>query len=142
MEGSSLRPSASGMTRGTPAPSTYATRLLVVPRSMPTMRDMTSLVLSDRLGEIVDHRAKVGPGGQPLLESLEQRFPVPPRVQGSIPFAADGDQRILFGLVTLLEALPLGPQPFRRLVGQPGRLGDFQGFLHFEHLREEVHRHL
>src|SRR4029450_13400693 len=119
MEGRSLRPSRSGMTRGTPAPSTYATRLLVVPRSMPTMRDMPSLVLANRLGEIIDHRTQIGTRGQSLLESLEQRLPLLARVAGGIPFGSPGDQRVLFGLVALLESLPLGTQPFRRLVGQP-----------------------
>src|SRR5439155_1906705 len=47
-----------------------------------------------------------------------------------------------FGLIALLEALPLRPQPFRRLVGQVGRLGLLQSLLHFEHFREKIHRHL
>src|SRR5438034_10796752 len=133
MEGRSFRPSRSGMTRGTPAPSTYATRLFVVPRSMPTMRDMTSLVLSDRLGEIIDHRAQIGARGQPLLEPLEERLPLLARVDGGVPIRPRGDQRVLFGLVALLESLPLRPQPFRRLVGQAGRLDLLQSLLHFEH---------
>ena len=84
------------------------------------MRDMPTLVLSNRLGEIIDHRTQIGTRGQPLLESLEQRLPLLARVDGGIPFGPPADQRVLFGLVALLESLPLGAQPFRRLVGQPG----------------------
>src|SRR5258705_7516930 len=142
MDGRSFRPSRSGMTRGTPAPSTYATRLLVVPRSMPTMRDMTSLVLSYGLGEIIDYRAQISARSQPLLEALEQRFPSLARVDGGIPFRSPRDQRVFFYLVALLEPLPLRAQLLRRLLGQPGRLGLLQGLLHFEHFREEIHRHL
>src|SRR5678815_2616725 len=71
MDGSSAWPSASGMTFGTP-PSTYATRLLVVPRSMPTMRDMRLRVLSEGLAEVVDHRSEIRPSGQPVLEPCDE----------------------------------------------------------------------
>src|SRR6266516_1498612 len=73
MDGRSRRPSASGMTRGIPAASTWATRLLVVPRSMPTMRDMRLCVLSQGLAQVLDDGAQVGPGGQALLESIDER---------------------------------------------------------------------
>src|SRR6266850_4541202 len=78
-DGRSGRPSASGITRGNlVASSTYATRLLVVPRSMPMMRDtlvlsLGGLVLAQRLGQVLDHGAEVRPRGQRLLERGEHR---------------------------------------------------------------------
>src|SRR5438046_9375073 len=74
-EGNSFRPSPSGMTRGSPvASSTKATRLLVVPRSMPMMRD-NLVSLTQRLPEVIDHGAQVGAGGQRLLERGQEGRP-------------------------------------------------------------------
>src|SRR6266850_316549 len=92
-DGRSGRPSASGMTRGNPvASSTYATRLLVVPRSMPMMRD--TLVLPLRLGQVVDHGAEVRPRGERLLERGEHRGAL--RRHGGIPTRAEraGEPRV------------------------------------------------
>src|SRR3972149_8190368 len=77
IDGRSVRPSASGITRGRPAvPSTNATRLLVVPRSMPTMRDMAFLALSQRLGEVVDDRREVRARRERLLARREHARPL------------------------------------------------------------------
>ena len=51
---------------------------------MPTMRDMSSLVLSESQGEIVDHGAEVRARGKPLLEPLEERLPLLSGVDGGI----------------------------------------------------------
>src|SRR5260370_28994015 len=62
-EGSSRLPSEPGMTRGW-SPSMEATRLLVVPRSIPITRDMGSLCLcGERLVKIIQNAAKVGAMG-------------------------------------------------------------------------------
>src|SRR5437773_11470303 len=67
IDGSRTRPSSSGITRGSPVvSSTYATRLFVVPRSMPMMRDMR--LSGECLGEIVDDGAEVRARGERLLE--------------------------------------------------------------------------
>src|SRR5687767_2586172 len=64
IEGSSVRPSTSGMMRGSPVPSsTYATRLFVVPRSMPMMRD-TLVPLPQRLRQVVDHGPQIRARGE------------------------------------------------------------------------------
>src|SRR3989338_1451435 len=77
IDGRSVRPSASGITRGRPAvPSTNATRLLVVPRSIPTMRDMAFLALSQRLGEVVDHRPQIRARRERLLARREHARPL------------------------------------------------------------------
>src|SRR3972149_5004628 len=77
IDGRSVRPSASGITRGRPAvPATNATRLLVVPRSMPTMRDMAFLALSQRLGEVVDDRREVRARRERLLARREHARPL------------------------------------------------------------------
>src|SRR3972149_5990853 len=73
-EGRRTCPAASGMTLGRP-PSMYATRLLVVPRSMPTMRDMGPAVLSQRVAEIVDDRGQIGAAGPDFLHAVEQLTP-------------------------------------------------------------------
>src|SRR5690349_5121759 len=69
-DGRSGRPSASGMTRGSPVvSSTYATRLFVVPRSIPMMDGIR--LLAERFGQILDHRTQVGAGGERGLERGE-----------------------------------------------------------------------
>src|SRR5204863_4129815 len=71
-EGSKARPSRSGITRGSPVfSSTYATRLFVVPRSMPMMRDMSLLTLPEGDGQVVDDRAQVRAAPQRLLQRLQ-----------------------------------------------------------------------
>src|SRR6266508_2808371 len=84
IDGRSTRPSASGITFGTP-PSTYATKLLVVPRSMPTMRDMALFALSERVVQVVDHGREVGSLGQRHLEALEHGLAILARVEGAVP---------------------------------------------------------
>jgi len=111
------------MTRGTPAPSTYA-RGIGRPTVMPMMRDMTSLVLSDRLVRSSITVAKVGPGRPAAALIARAAVSRPPRVQAASigPTVISASSSAWYAL----EAPPLRPQPFRRLVGQPGRLGDFQ----------------
>src|SRR5574341_202966 len=76
-EGRSACPSRSGITFGSPVSSSrYATRLLVVPRSMPTIRDMSVLTLSECRVEVVDHRAQVRPGRQRFLEGTDEAPPI------------------------------------------------------------------
>src|SRR2546422_10239606 len=98
------------MTRGIPAASTWATRLLVVPRSMPTMRDMRLYVLSQGLAQVVDHGAQVGPRGQALLEPIEEGRAVSPAVHGVVPLHRLLDHRGLLRSPASLQALPLRPQ--------------------------------
>src|SRR5437867_10614678 len=70
-EGSSAVPvSGSGSTRGPPSSST-ATRLFVVPRSMPTIRPTESF--SHRVFDVPEQRAQVGDLGEPALELVERR---------------------------------------------------------------------
>src|SRR4030095_15582239 len=142
MDGRRPRPSASGITRGTPCWSTYATRLLVVPRSMPTMRDMLCLILSERVPQIVDDRAKIGARGQPLLEPREEGPAVSTRVHGPIPLAGPSHQRVLFRLLAAGQALPLGPQPFARRLVEVAGPGLLDGLPPLEHLLEEIARRL
>src|SRR5438874_2021192 len=70
-EGSSAAPvSGSGSTRGPPSSST-ATRLFVVPRSMPMIRPTESF--SHRVFDVTEQRAQVGDLGEPALELVERR---------------------------------------------------------------------
>src|SRR5690349_173302 len=85
-DGRSGRPSASGMTRGKRvAASTYATRLFVVPRSMPMICDMG--ILPECVGQIIDDGLEIGARGERLLErgqhggAVGRRCIVPPRAQ-------------------------------------------------------------
>src|SRR5438445_41917 len=130
------------MTRGTPAASTWATRLLVVPRSMPTMRDMRLCVLSQGLAQVIDDGAQVGPRGQTLLESIDEWLTVCSAVHRGIPLGRPLDHRHLLRALARLQAIPLRPQTLGRFSGQPLRLGLLERLLHFEHLREEVHGRL
>src|SRR5262245_30790120 len=127
MEGSRGRPSASGITSGSP-PSTYATRLFVVPRSMPTMRDMRLLVLSERLAEVLDDRAQVRTGRERMLEPLQQRTPIAAPVHRGVPRGrAAHDVRGQL-LLTREQPVALGPEPGRRLGVEPGGLRRLQCF--------------
>src|SRR2546422_6888710 len=70
-EGSSAAPvSGAGSTRGPPSSST-ATRLFVVPRSMPMIRPTESF--SRRVFDVAEQRAQVGDLGEPALELVERR---------------------------------------------------------------------
>src|SRR5215813_8928612 len=103
------------MTRGIPAASTWATRLLVVPRSMPTMRDMRLCVLSQGLAQVVDDRPQVGARGQVLLEALHERPPVHPAVHRGIPLRRSLDHRRLLAAPAEFQAVPLRPQAIGHL---------------------------
>src|SRR5213594_2551275 len=70
-EGSNAAPvSGSGSTRGPPSSST-ATRLFVVPRSMPMIRPTESF--SRRVFDVAEQRTQVGDLGEPALELVERR---------------------------------------------------------------------
>src|SRR5687767_595680 len=109
IDGSKACPSASGMTLGIP-PSTYATRLLVVPRSMPTMRDMCILVLSERLAQVIDDGPEIRPRGERLLEPREQRRAVCALVHSGVPLGAAPHDGRLRRLAALDEAPALDAQ--------------------------------
>src|SRR5688572_24986237 len=106
MDGSSVRPSASGMIRGSPvASSTYATRLFVVPRSMPMMRD-TLVLLAQRLRQVVDDRREIGARRQRGLDAREHGRTL--GAGGPIPRPAElGAHALFLGAPSLREALPL-----------------------------------
>src|SRR3972149_12324470 len=77
IDGRSTRPPRSGTTRGRPVfQSTTATRLLVVPGSMPTMRDMAFLALSQRLGEVLDDRPEIRARRERPLARVEEARPL------------------------------------------------------------------
>src|SRR4026209_1910995 len=105
-EGSNARPSASGITRGMP-PSRWAPRRLVVPRSMPTMRDIALFALSQRLGQVVDHGAQVRPSRETLLEPLEQRLAVAAPFDQPVPLPRAADDGVGFGRMARLESRAL-----------------------------------
>src|SRR5438046_9229488 len=70
-EGSTAAPfSGSGSTRAPPSSST-ATRLFVVPRSMPMIGPTESF--SHRVFDVAEQRAQVGDLGEPALELVERR---------------------------------------------------------------------
>src|SRR5947209_1553852 len=62
--------SGTGSTRGPPSSGT-ATRLFVVPRSMPMIRPTESF--SRRVFDVAEQRAQVGDLGKPALELVERR---------------------------------------------------------------------
>src|SRR5262249_11720493 len=136
-EGRRARPSASGITRGMP-PSTWATRLLVVPRSMPTMRDMVLLALSQRVTQVVDHGAQVGPGGEPLLEPLEEGLAVAAPVHEPVPLGKARDHRLRLRCVARLQPAALLAQPRGRVASEPFGLRLLQRLLHFQHLLQQL----
>src|SRR3970282_2146199 len=121
-EGRRTCPSASGMTLGKP-PSMYATRLLVVPRSMPTMRDMGMGFLSEGFAQIVDDRGQIGAHGQDFLHAVEQLTPevvsiarrAPPPVDGGPPPPAHVEQPLLLRPPPLRESRALVREALPRL---------------------------
>src|SRR4030095_7506629 len=135
IDGSRARPSASGMTLGIP-PSTYATRLLVVPRSMPTMRDMRVLVLPERLAQVIDDGPEICPRREGVREPREQRHAVGALVDGGVPLgAARHDCR--FRRHAALEETPaIEAQPLPRGLVEAGVLGLFECLLDLHHLHQ------
>src|SRR5262245_59330853 len=150
IEGSSTRPCSSGMTRGSPVcSSTYATRLFVVPRSIPMILSMVGLALPclvlERLAQIVDHGPEIGAGRQALLEL--RQCPRPLRRGRVIPRPRErtGEPGLLV-VEARRESLALGRERLpRRIVELSGsRLGPGlgQGLLDLEHLLEQLRRRL
>src|SRR5215510_9379227 len=147
IDGRSCCPSRSGMTTGRPVlSSTYATRLLVVPRSMPTMRSTMSVAYSVLLAfegsrEIVDHCAEVGPCRQRVLERGEGG-----RLAGDgggVPGLAQrpGDLRLGLGHTGFEPRALLGQRGARGVVEGAG-LGLLECLLELEHLAEQRRRSL
>src|SRR5712692_9963501 len=142
IEGSSARPSASGITRGSPVrSSTYATRLLVVPRSIPTMGGMGPLLLVQCFAEVRDHRAQIGARGERRLERLEHRRPL--RGVGGVPRLAQlTGQTRLFLSVTLSQPVALLPERLSGGVVEHAGPGLGQRLLDLEHLGQQLGRGL
>src|SRR5947209_2787733 len=143
MDGSSRRPSRSAMTTGRPVrSSTYATRLFVVPRSMPTMRAMLLLgSLAQRGRQVVDHGAQIGARGQCFLERVQRG-----RLGGGgggVPGLAErtGDLRLGVGHPRLQRRALLGQRRARGIVQLTG-LRLFQRLLDLEHLGQQRRRRL
>src|SRR3990167_791866 len=111
IDGRSVCPSRSGTTRGSPVfSSTNATRLLVVPRSMPTMRDMAFLALPQRLGEVVDDRSQIRARREGLPAGFEGAWPLG-RV-AAVPRGSQGsDEPRLFVPEAAAQPLALGCEP-------------------------------
>src|ERR1051325_33288 len=148
MDGSRTRPSSSGITRGRPVLSSrYATRLFVVPRSIPMMRDMSfpglagSAGFAERLAEVVDHGAQIGAGREGFLERGDDVGPL--RGRGRVPRGAElaRDAR-LFGLAARDQPLALRRQRGARRVVESARARVLQRLLDLEHLLEQLRRSL
>src|SRR5688572_26724946 len=145
MDGSSVRPSPSGMIRGKPVvSSTYATRLFVVPRSMPMMRD-TLVLLSQRLRQVVDDRPQIGARRERGLDPREHGGTL--AGGGRIPRLAElGAHALFLDPPSRGEPLPLlgergaagGVQSARAQVGQ--RLLDLEHLLQQLRWRLGLHR--
>src|SRR3990167_2952379 len=142
MDGRSPWPSASGITRGSPVfSSTYATRLLVVPRSMPTIRDMSVLTLSERGPQVVDHRAEIRPGRQRVLECGDEAGPL--GRDRRVPRLAErpGPRRLDLH-ETHGQLLALGPQRLAAARVETAGLSVLERLLDLEHLLEQLGRRL
>src|SRR5438552_2341726 len=132
-DGRSTRPSASGITRGSPVvSSTYPTRLFVVPRSMPTIRDIAFLALAEGIVQVVDDRAEVGSDRERFLYRRERALPL--RGSGGVPLLAERpDEPRLFVPQPRRQAVALGDE--RRPAGlvEAARLRLCQRLLDLEH---------
>src|SRR5262249_29703675 len=132
-----------GITRGSPVfSSTYATRLFVVPRSIPMMRDMSfsragRVRVAERVAEVVDDRAEICAGGERLLERSEHLRPIACARSG-VPSRAQvaGDARV-FRLAARDQPLALRRQRGARVVVEAAGARLLQRFLDLEHFREQ-----
>src|SRR5262245_61105698 len=140
IDGRSTCPSRSGMTLGRPVlSSTYATRLLVVPRSMPTMRDIPLLRASQC---VVDDRTQIRADRERFLEGGERTGAL--GRPGRVPrLAQRAQQARLFLLIARAEPVPLRGQRLPRAAVQlAGRFRLLERFLDLEHLLEQLRRRL
>src|SRR6266850_638282 len=103
---------------------------------------MLILTLSQRVTQVVDDGAQVGPRREPLLEPLEQGPTIPALVHQPVPVRRANDDRGRLGRVALLEPAALLPEPCARLATEPLRLGLLERFLHLQHLFQELPRRL
>src|SRR6266850_5761239 len=103
---------------------------------------MLILTLSQRVTQVVDDGAQVGPRREPLLEPLEQRPTIPALVHQPVPVRRAGDDRGRLSRVALLEPAALLPEPCARLATEPLRLGLLERSLHLQHLFQELPRRL
>src|SRR5207249_680983 len=119
-DGRSTRPSASGITRGSPVvSSTYPTRLFVVPRSMPTIRDIAFLALAEGIVQVVDDRAEIGSDRERFLYRRERALPL--RGSGGVPLLAERpDEPRLFVPQPRRPAIALGDACDRVTEGAVG----------------------
>src|SRR5690242_1578603 len=99
-EGQSVLPNGPGMHFGSPVfASTYATRLFVVPRSIPTVRPISELrqFLLNVHNKIPNIRPAVQQFVQPGHNALTLRF-IPVCVNGGVPLFRDTLQFAVNGL--------------------------------------------
>src|SRR3989442_7324120 len=131
-EGSSAAPvSGSGSTRG-PLSSSTATRLLVVPRSMPMIRPTKSF--SHRVLDVPEKRAQVGDLGEPAPELVERRRAAVGRGVEGAELVAEGAQA---GGEAVAQALDLPAQ-----LGAPRGTQLLELLLRLEHLGRDRRGHL
>src|SRR5207249_925565 len=107
-----------------PLSSSTATRLLVVPRSMPMIRATQSL--SHGLVDVPEQRAKVGDLGEPTPKLLERRSAVVGPVAR--------EELVAEALETRREAIAQLPHLAAKRVVGVGRTQPLELFLRLEHL--------
>src|SRR5438876_9739390 len=142
MDGRRTRPSSSGITRGSPVfSSTYATRLFVVPRSMPMMRDMFVLGAAERRSQIIDDRAQIGTGRERRFERGESLRPVGRR--GRVPRGAElADDARFFSHAARNEPLALRHERGARGVVESAGAALLDRFLDLEPFFQQLGRRL
>src|SRR5262245_61931189 len=104
---------------------------------MPTMRDMTYLILSERFVEIVDHRPEVGAGSKGLLEPQEDGLRIDPGVHRTIPLGKTTEDGRLADRLPFDQPLPLPCQSLPGLGVEAGGLCLLQRLLDFQHFLEK-----
>src|SRR5712691_3521286 len=141
-DGRSTRPSPSGITRESPVfSSTYATRLFVVPRSMPTIRDIAFLALPEGVVQVVDHRAEVRADRQRLLHGSEHALPLR-RLGGVPPLTERPDEPDLIVPQPRHQAVALDDERGAAGLVEAARLGLRERLLDLEHLHQQLGRGL
>src|SRR6185295_13844151 len=136
-DGSSRAPvTGSASTRG-PSASSRATRLYVVPRSMPMMR-ATSL-LQDGVFDVAEQGAQVGDLREPARQLIERGRPV--RAPGRVALLEVADEARHAPGQVVVQTPHLGAQPLRVRAGAR-RAQLLQLLLRLEHLGRQRRRHL
>src|ERR1700730_2298320 len=101
---------------------------------------MALFALSQRVGQVVDHGAEVGAGGEPLLEPLEQRLAVGPPLPQPAQVGRARDDGAGRSGVARLEPGALLAEASRRLAAEPFRLRLLERFLHLQPMPAEPAR--